>query len=367
MPENSLESAQRSTEGMVDYDRHSSAQQTIVQRQDALIRGLVERIGRVDGEFRVVDYGCGPGTSAITAVQPAIEASRRLHPEREVAVCHADQPGNDWNSLFSLVWGPSGYQTDLEGVRTEAAIGSFYDRMVPEATVDLATCFVASHWLDGAVPLYSPGSVWFADLTGEARQEMYRRAQRDWTRFLRRRAAELREGGVLLVATLGSIPDESEINETAASGRGIYRALQAVAQDMADDGLIDTEVLDRFVFSLWFLTAEEAHQPLIDDDHLSRVFAVESISVEPTPQNPHDFFAPLIADPAAYADAYTGYIRAFADSTLRNQVIAPSASEPAAEDDLASEFYERLSALYQTHLDAYAFELWHLTVVLSKR
>lgn len=95
---------------MVDHDGHSSAQQTIIRIQDQQIRQLVERIGPVDGEFRVVDYGCGPGISAITAVRPAVETSQKLFPQRRVAVCHADLPGNDWNSLFSLVWGPSGYR-----------------------------------------------------------------------------------------------------------------------------------------------------------------------------------------------------------------------------------------------------------------
>ncbi len=359
--------AQRSTEGMVDYDRHSSAQQTIIRTQDQQIRGLVERIGPVDGEFRIVDYGCGPGTSAITAVRPAIEASLNLYPQRRVAVCHADQPGNDWNALFGLVWGPSGYRTGVQGVRTEAALGSFYDQLVADGSVDLATCFAASHWLDGAHRLYSPGSVWFADLTGAARQQMAERAQHDWTRFLQRRADELRAGGFLFVSTLGSVPDASEVNGTAASGRGIYRALHAVAQEMADDGLIDATVLDEFVFALWFPTAEEARRPLIADDHLSRAFVVESITVVPTPQHPHDFFAPLLADPIAYADAYTGYIRAFADSTLRTQLFAPSAANPEREDELAAEFYGRLNALYRTHLDTYAFELWHLTVVLRRR
>jgi hypothetical protein len=45
--------AQRSTGGMVDYDRHSSAQQSIIRTQDQQIRDLVERIGPVDGEFRM--------------------------------------------------------------------------------------------------------------------------------------------------------------------------------------------------------------------------------------------------------------------------------------------------------------------------
>jgi SAM-dependent methyltransferase len=359
--------AQRSTEGMVDYDRNSSAQQVIVRTQEERIRALVERIRPVGSELRVVDYGCGPGTSAITAVRPGIEACRTVHPGLPVVVCHADQPGNDWNALFGLVWGPSGYRSSADGVRTEAAVGSFYEQMVAGASVDFGTCFAASHWLEHAVRLHSPGTLWFADLTGAARREMAEQARRDWTRFLARRAAELRPGGFLLVSTLGSVPDVSEINGTAASGRGLYRALQVVAQGMADDGLIAGSVLDGFVFSLWFLTATEARRPIVDDDELSRAFGIELISVEPAPENPTDFFAELRSDPMRYANAYTGYIRAFADSTLRTQLLGPSAGDPTETEALATEFYTRLEALYRTHLDKYAFELWLLTAALQRR
>ena len=89
-------------------------------------------------------------------------------------------------------------------------------------------------------------------------------------------------------------------------------------------------------------------------------------AVTPAPANATDFFGPLIGDPVKYAEAYTGYIRAFADSTLRTQLFAPRAKEDGAEDRLAAAFYERLNDLYRTKLAQYAFELWHLTVVLRR-
>jgi SAM dependent carboxyl methyltransferase len=357
----------QSTEGMVDYDRNSSAQQRIVRLNAPRIRALIERVGQVEPELKIVDYGCGPGTSAIEAVAPAVAAYRARFPEAPIAVCHADQPGNDWNALFALATGPSGYRHETQAIRTEAAVGSFYDKMAASGSVALGLCFAASHWSSHAVRLDAPGTVWFADLAGSARAEMAELAQADWTRFLRCRASELRRGGFLLVATLGAVRDDSEINGTAASGRGIYRAVQRVAQAMADDGLIDRATLDSFVFGLWFMTASEARAPLESDAGLAKSFAIEEITVAPAPVNQADIFAQAIGDPDAYARLYVGYTRAFADSTLRTQLFEPSAKDAAAADRLAQEFYRRLESLYREYRGKYACEIWNLTVVLRRR
>ena len=356
----------KSTEGMVDYNRNSTGQQRQVDSQADHIRGLVEKIGRMEPEFRIVDYGCGPGASTVNVMRPAIEACRSDHPEIPIVACHCDQPGNDWNALFELATGPQGYMTDHDGIRIEAAIGSFYDQMAAEDTVALGTCFAASHWLEHPVHLDAPGSLWFADLVGDARRQMASSAAADWARFLRSRAVEIRHGGYLHVATLGAVPDSDEPSGFAVSGRGPYRALQAVTQSMVDDGLISQTALDHFVFPFWFMTEEEARRPLLDDALLAGAFDIEEISVVPAPVNPDDLFAASINDPAEYARLYTGTIRAFGDSTLRTQLLEPASGGGEAAVKLADELYRRLEALYRTHPGRYAFEMWHLTIVLRR-
>ncbi|MEM9682288.1 MAG: hypothetical protein AAF942_03395 [Pseudomonadota bacterium] len=357
----------RSTEGMVDYNAHSAAQQSMVAAHASTIRRLVGSIGPVRPEFRLADYGCGPGISTINVARTTIDAYRELDADGPIAVCHVDQPGNDWNDLFILLSGPDGYLDGRTGVRTEAAVGSFYEQMVSDGSVNLATCFVASQWLSHAVVLDAPGAVWFADLQGAARREMTALAREDWVRFLRLRARELRPGGYLLVSTLGSVPDADEANGAAASGRGIYRAVQVVTESMADDGLLDKSILDRFVFSLWFQTEEDARAPIEAESDLSAAFDIEQITVRPTPENADDFFGYLVDDPAAYAREYTGYTRAFADTTLRTQLFRPAAKSDEDADALATEFYRRFETLYREHPGDYRFELWVLTVILRRK
>ena len=354
---------QRSTEGMVDYNKNSAMQQQLVHYHAERLVRLASELRPAQSELSVVDYGCGPGQSAIDAVAPFVRAYRKIHPDEPISICHADLPGNDWNGLFKLTTGSTGYDAPL--VRTTAAIGSFYDQMVDLNSVDLATCFMASHWLHHAVELDSPGSVWFADLEGEARVTLSERALEDWTCFLQRRSRELRSGGILLVSCLGAIPDSDEINGIAASGRGVYRAIQHVAQEMVDDGLIAGSVLDQFVFGVWFLSEQEARAPLTSDSELRESFDIEEISVVPAPYNPHDVYADEIDDLETYAGHYVGYIRGFGHSTLMEHLFIPGAKTGEA-DDVAEEFYRRLDALYRKHPGKYAGENWYLTVVLRK-
>jgi len=355
------------TERMVDYDRNSYMQDQMVRSRADWLRAAVARIGPVVPEFTAMDYGCGPGHSALDSVAPVIEAYRRIDPGGSIVIRHSDQAGNDWNSLIALVFGPDGYQRDGSTTRTEAVPGSFYTQLAVSGSVALGTCFAASHWLSRALSLYSPGTVWFADLEGEARMEFAALARADWTRFLRCRAAELRPGGMLIVSTLGSVPDDREINGVRASARKLYRAIFDVASQMVADGLLEALALDRFVFPLWFPTAEEACAPINGEPDLKEAFEIIEASVTPAPVHPHDVYEDSLSDPESYARLYAGYIRGFGESTLRLHLFGPSAKSAPQVDRLTEEFFGRLTRYYQAEPGRHASETLIVTLVVRRR
>jgi len=356
-----------STEHMVDYDRNSYMQDQLVRSRADWLRAAVERIGPVAPEFTVADYGCGPGHSALHAVAPVIEAYRRIVPQGAMVIRHSDQAGNDWNALFALVFGPDGYRRNAPGIRTEAVPGSFYTQLAAPGSVALCTCFVASHWLSRALSPYSPGTVWFADLQGEARAEYAALARADWTQFLRCRAAELRPGGMAVVSTLGSVPDAGEINGIRSSARRLYRAIFDVANQMVADRVLDASALDHFVFPLWFPTAEEASAPIAREPDLEQAFDIIEASVAPVPVHPNDVYEDSLGDPAEYARRYAGYIRGFGESALRLHLFGPSAKTSAEADRLTEDFFARLTRYYQAEPGRHASETMMLTLVLRRR
>jgi hypothetical protein len=356
-----------STEHMVDYDRNSCMQAQMVRSRAERLRAAVERIGVVVPEFTAMDYGCGPGHSALDAVAPVIEAYRRIDPRGAMVIRHSDQAGNDWNALLALVFGPDGYQRNGSTIRTEAVPGSFYTQLAAPGSVALGTCFAASHWLSRALSPYSPGTVWFADLKGKARAEFAALARTDWAQFLDCRAAELRPGGMLIVSTLGSVPDHSEINGIRSSARKLYRAIFHVANGMVADGLLEASALDRFVFPLWFPTAEEACAPIDEERDLKGAFEVVEASVTPAPVHPNDVYEDALSDPATYARLYAGYIRAFAESTLRLHLFSPSAKNAADVDTRIEEFFARLTRYYEAEPGRHASETMIMTLVLRRR
>ncbi|WP_434052714.1 MAG: hypothetical protein RDA78_26305 [Roseibium sp.] len=355
-----------STEGMVDYDANSRAQKEHALGNADVIADLAQRVANRPDDLNITDYGCGPGQSAIETVRPALDAWSSLVPRKNVSVCHADQPGNDWNALMSLVAGKSGYLNRPHPPLVSAAVGSFYERMVPDRSVSVGTCFFASHWLRSTASFDAPDTVWFADLTGNARHEMWRRAKEDWVRFLRLRAEELQPGGFLFVSTIGAVPEAGEINDTAASGRGIYRAMQAITKSMTEDGLLARDVTDNFVFGLWFLTAQEAREAFEEKSGLADLYDVDTIDVIGV-DGGGDVFSSYLDDPLEYASKYVGYTKAFAASSLRAGLFEPTLGKGKDTTQLEAEFFRRFEELYREKTTAYALEQWHLKVILRRK
>jgi hypothetical protein len=359
----------RATDGMGGrgfYDDHSEGQREGIRRQEARLRSAARNVDVSGPELRVMDYGSGPGRNSMAVVRTLIDELRGRNGTVPMVAVHNDQIGNDWSGLVANLRGPESYLRDTDNIRTEIAIGSFFDRVAGAGTVDLGTCFGAAHWLSRSVRVPSPGSLFFCDLPEPARGDVAAMADRDWTDFLRQRARELRPGGRLVIDMLATVRDPDDPSGVRAAGCRLYRAFWQVAASMAEEGRIDRTLLDGFVFPVYFRSTDEVCGPIGREDDLSARLEIVEMENERLP-NPYEDDLQRTGDVAAYAAAYAGFARAFAESTLRSQLFRESSSDAAEAGALADAFFRRLQALFAAEPGLHAFDHQVLTIVLGRR
>src|SRR5262249_22642183 len=149
------------------YNRHSPQQAEIAAMSEDALRRAVESLPTTPSAPVVVDYGSSQGRNSTGPMRVVLDALRaRLPAPAPVHVVHTDLASNDWSTLFRTVFGPDGYLTGHEAVFPSAIGRSFYERLLPDATVTIGWSGTSVLWLDGR-PDVGPGNLFSSLATGE--------------------------------------------------------------------------------------------------------------------------------------------------------------------------------------------------------
>lgn len=359
----------KATDGMGGegyYDSHSAIQGNAVEQQAARLRRAVQALDLDMPELTIIDYGCGPGRNSMAAFRAVLDEVRKHNGELPIVAVHTDQISNDWNDLVANIQGRDGYLNDARDVRVVISAGSFFDTVASPATIDLGMSFMASHWLDGAISLVSPDTLFFADMTGTARKEIAVIADGHWTRFMRRRSDEVRPGGWLVIEAMSSIKDPDDRSGLAAGGHRLYRAFWQIADGMVADGLVERNHLDAFVFPIYFRELHEIRAPLEREDDLKAAFEIVELENELIP-NPYVETWRRNGDDAAYAKAYAAFARGFSESAFRNGLFNLSANAENSAEALTETFFKRLEDLFRAEPGDHIFDNHSMTLVVRRR
>ena len=288
----------------------------------------------------VLDLGSSEGRNAVR-LMAAIVAGLRRRTDQPLQTIYSDLASNDFNQLFGNLEEARRAGLFAAGVYPGAVAGSFYGPLLPPGTVHLATCFNAIHWLDRlpAVPL--PDCVAYRRphpprpglaVSPEATAAFTRQAEQDLVRFLECRARELVPGAKLLLAGPGDT-DQARVCD------GLFDVLNDACLDLVAAGRLEREGYERLTMPCYFRTVAELLAPLEREDSPVRgAFAVdraEALEV-PTP-----FLVEFRrgGDVAAYAGAYTGFLRAVSEPVVRAAL-----NRPEGEVEIVECLYERIRA-----------------------
>jgi hypothetical protein len=239
---------------------------------------------------------------------------------------------------------------------------SFYGQVLPPGTVHFATCFNAIQWLDQLPAEPVPDFVAYRRphpprpglaVSPEATAAFKGQAEHDLVRFLNCRARELVPGGKLLLAGPGDT-DQARMSD------GVADVLNDACLDLVADGLLEREQYERLTLPVYFRTVAELLAPWEEEDSPVRdAFAIdraESLEV------PAPFFIEFRrGNVAAYADAYTGFMRAVSEPVVKAVL-----QQPDREEVIVASLYERIRARLLAEPERYLFRLILVAVLLTR-
>jgi hypothetical protein len=280
----------------------------------------------------IADYGSSQGHNSLAPMRAAIAVlRRRAGPSRAISVVHTDLPDNDFAVLFRmLAEDPESYQRGDPLVFASAIGRSFYEQLLPAASVTLGWSSWATHWLS-RVPAQIPDHIQAAYSRDEAAREAYaRQAAEDWQTFLACRGREIRPGGRLVLLNMA-------LDEAGGFGYGpVVRAIYDGLLALVEEGLLATEEVHRMAIPTVGRSPEQFRAPFKEGgqfaglliEQLQLFFGEDRIWAEYERSR----------DAQAFASRWAAFTRASVFPTLAAELSG------GVSDPRAGEFMDRLEA-----------------------
>jgi hypothetical protein len=189
----------------------------------------------------------------------------------------------------------------------------------------------------------------------EATAAFTRQAEQDLVRFLECRARELAPGGKLLLASPGD-------TNQARVGDGLADVLNDACLDLVSAGQLQREQYERLTMPVHFRTVAELLAPLEREDSPVRdaftVDCAEAMEVSA----PFSVEYQRGGDVAAYAGAFTGFVRAISEPVVR-----AAFNQPAGEGAAVEGLYKRIRARLLAQPERYWWRYIQVAVLLTRR
>lgn len=312
------------------YNRHSDLQRGIASLGlPWLAQAAREAALPREGLVLVADYGCATGANSLAPVDVALQALR-ARTGSPIAVLHQDRPENDFGTLHRLLaHDERSYLKRHADVHAWTAAGSFYDTLLPRASVSVGWTSSSVHWLS-SVPATLGDHLWSPSSKALGKRLWAARSGQDWRAFLDARAAEMLPGAQIVLC----IP-ASDAEGRSGAEELLERAHRGL-QEMVGEGLVTRAEAEALAVPTYYRTLDE-----IRVDHPQMELRALDLEVLP---DPYPALHPQGGE--RLAAAYVDYLRAAIEPSLAT-ALSPERSVKERHH-LLHEFFTR----FQRHVAA---------------
>ncbi|XP_038892911.1 loganic acid O-methyltransferase-like [Benincasa hispida] len=222
----------------------------------------------------LADLGCATGPNTFGTMQHIVksmkETFRSVWPNSilpEFQVFFNDQVTNDFNTLFQTL--PVERDYFAAGVA-----GSFHQRLFPRASVQFVHSSYAVHWLsrvpeevrDERSPAWNKGHIHYLGAPDTVAAAYAGQFAKDMGEFLRARAEEMVEGGIMVIITSGN-PDG--ISASHLPSGLLYNLLASTLNEMSKEGLVSEAEVDSFNLPIYITCPSEMRQLIEENGNFS--------------------------------------------------------------------------------------------------
>jgi len=290
----------------------------------------------------IAEYAASERRSSLAPLRAAVhEVRERSGPELPIWVVHTELPGNDVPTLFDeLEAGPDSYLRGARDVYASLIERSFYEQVLPAASVTIGWSAWAVQWLS-RVPGPIPDHVQVAYSADPAARAAYAaQAADDWRTFLEHRSAELVPGGLLVVLAMALDADGGFGYEP------LLTALHSTLDDLVTHGVVRPDEAASMAIPTVARSRSDLLAPFADDGtfHGLRVEVAEVFDGEDRIWADYE----ASGDAAEYAARWTAFVRASVFPALASSIVGvgvdADARRVAFDDALAEGMTRRLAA-----------------------
>jgi hypothetical protein len=367
MAESALQAVNVAMRGGGYYSRANQSAKDVIDSATPLVLDAIRRMPDTDPAtpFTFTDIGCADGGTSLDMMRQVLAAVRARWPRRPICVVYTDQPRNDYNSLFRIVYGLTPLPTylgELEDLYVLASATSFYKQILPAGTLHLGFSANAMHWLSRK-PCDLTDHIHPVGASGAELAAFTEQGRRDWETILLQRAQELVPGGRVVLVNM--CKDEAGRYLGNTGGINMYDTLNALWRRFVTEGVIRGEEYVRLTLPHYYKTVEEFTQPFTDT--ASPVYRVGlrleqwETRVVPCP------FATAFrqhGDATRFAREYVPSLRSWSESTF----LAALASDRPGEErqEIIERYYGAYEALVRENPTDHRKDLVHMYMTIAK-